>query len=232
MSLHTGHRERIKERFLAEGLDNFSQRHALELLLCFGNPRGDTAQIAQDLLDRFGTVSQVLDTPWEDMKKVKGVGDHIATLLTLIPQISRYYLVDRATKNETLQTTAECGAYLFRYFHARRNETVFMLCLDAKCKVLCCRELGEGGVNSANVPIRRIVETALSVNATTVVLGHNHPSGLAVPSADDVFTTRRVAAALDMVDIKLADHIVVADDDYVSLAESGMYYPGECRALV
>ena len=104
-----------------------------------------------------------------------------------------------------------------------------MLCLDAKCKVLCCKEIGEGSVNSAGVPIRRIVETALGVNATSVILAHNHPSGLALPSREDIQTTRRVAMALDAVEIDLVDHIVVADGDFVSLAQSGLYSPDQCR---
>jgi DNA repair protein RadC len=128
-----------------------------------------------------------------------------------------------------LSTVDACGKYLVPYFQSRRNETVFLLCLDAKCKVLCCKELGEGSVNSAAVPIRRIVEVALGANATSVVLAHNHPSGLAIPSGEDVQTTRRVAIALNAVEITLADHIVVADDDYVSLAQSGLYRPESCR---
>jgi DNA repair protein RadC len=80
--------------------------------------------------------------------------------------------------------------------------------------------VGEGSVNSANVPIRRIVEIALSANATTVVLAHNHPSGLAIPSADDIQTTYRLAVALDAVEITLADHIVVSNEDYVSMVQS------------
>ena len=100
-------------------------------------------------------------------------------------------------------------------------ETVFLLCLDAKCKVLCCKEVGEGSVNSAAISVRRIVEVALASNATTVVLAHNHPSGLAIPSEEDIPTTRRVAAALNTVEIILADHIVVADDDFVSMVQSG-----------
>ena len=107
-----------------------------------------------------------------------------------------------------------------------------MLCLDAKCKLLCCKEIGEGSVNSANIPIRRVVEIALAVNATTVILAHNHPSGIAVPSGEDVLTTKRLAAALDAVEICLADHIVVADDDYVSMAQSGLYRPGTCRVIL
>ena len=113
------------------------------------------------------------------------------------------------------------------YFIGRPKETVYLLCMDAKCKVLCCREVGTGSVNSAGVSVRKIVETALGVNATTVILAHNHPSGLALPSGDDVMTTRRIAAALQAVEIVLADHIVIADEDYVSLVQSGLYRVGE-----
>ena len=118
------------------------------------------------------------------------------------------------------------------FFYGRRNETVYLLCLDAKCKVLCCKEIGEGSVNSAGVPIRRIVETALAANATSVVLAHNHPSGLALPSDADIQTTRRVAVALDAVEIGLIDHIVVADDDFVSMSQSGCYRADEGCAMV
>ena len=109
---------------------------------------------------------------------------------------------------------------------------MFLLCLDAKCKVLCCKEVGEGSVNSAAIPIRRIVELALGANATTVILAHNHPSGLALPSGDDVQTTWRIARALNTVEITLADHIVVADDDFVSLVQSGHYRPEDITAEV
>ena len=232
MSLHNGHRKRLKDRFRAEGLDHFSERHALELLLFYAIPQQDTAPVAEALLDRFDTLPQILEAPVEELEKVKGVGSNVATLLTLIPSISRYYLVRRVSESKILNTTDLCGEYLLQHFHGRRNETVFMLCLDAKCKVLCCREVGEGSVNSANIPIRRVVEIALGANATTVILAHNHPSGLAIPSHEDILTTRRVAAALDTVDICLADHIVVADDDFVSMAQSGQYRPGEHRVIL
>ena len=114
----------------------------------------------------------------------------------------------------------------------RDKETVFLLCLDAKCKVLGCKLVGEGSVNSAAVPIRRIVEMALGDNATSVVLAHNHPSGLALPSGEDIQTTRRLSLALRAVEIELVDHVVVADGDYVSLAQSGMYNPRECSTLI
>ncbi len=220
-SIHKGHRERLKARFLEEGLDNFTDIQVLELLLFYAIPQKDTNPIAHELLDHFGSLSQVLEAPVEELKKVNGIKDNAATLLSLITQISRYYQVDCSQRVEVLTTLDACGAYLVPRFFGRSNETVFLLCLDAKCKVLSCKEVGEGSVNSAGISIRKIVETALAANATTVVLAHNHPSGVALPSNDDVQTTRRIAAALSAVEVHLADHIVVAEGDYVSMVQSG-----------
>ena len=232
MSIHDGHRQRLKNRFLRDGLDNFEELQVLELLLFYCIPRQDTNPIAHRLLDHFGSLTQVLEAPPEELKKVSGIGDNVATFLALITSVGRYYLVNRISSVKILQDPVSCGHYLLPRFFGRRNETVFLLCLDAKCKVLCCKEVGEGSVNSAAVPIRRIVEMALSANATSVVLAHNHPSGVAVPSGEDIQTTRRLALALSAVEITLADHIIVADDEFVSLQQSGLYSPEACQALV
>lgn len=220
-SIHKGHRERLKARFLEEGLDNFTDIQALELLLFYAIPQKDTNPVAHALLDHFGSLSQVLEADVEELKKVPGISDHSATLLALVTELGRYYQVDCAQRVEVLTTLDACGAYLVPRFFGRSNETVFLLCLDAKCKVLCCKEIGEGSVNSTSISIRKVVETALSANATTVVLAHNHPSGVALPSSEDVQTTRRIAAALSAVEVHLADHIVVAEGDYVSMVQSG-----------
>ena len=225
--VHKDHRRRLKDRFLLEGLDNFTQIQALELLLFYCIPRRDTNPIAHALLDRFGSFSRVLEAPAEELKQVAGVGDEAATFLRLIPELSRYYNVNCAQRIRILTSVEACGRYLMPYFDNRRNETVFLLCLDAKCKVICCREVGEGSVNYAGVPIRRIVEMALAENATSVVLAHNHPSGIALPSREDILTTQRLATALDAVEVTLADHIVVAEGDFVSMAQSGYFRPGE-----
>ena len=229
MSIHDGHRQRLKTRFREEGLDHFEEHEVLELLLYYTIPRRDTNPIAHELMNRFGSLSQVLDARSEELAKVDGMGDAAATFLSLITAVGRYYLVNRTMLETILPTLDKCGQYLVPFFHGRRNEMVYILCLDAKCKVLCCKEMGEGSVNSAGVPIRRIVETALGVNATSVILAHNHPSGFAFPSDEDVLTTRRVALALDAVEIQLVDHIIVSDDDFVSLAQSGLYNPEKCR---
>lgn len=229
MSLNEGHRQRVKNRFLAEGLDAFEEVHVLELLLFYCIPRSDTKLLAKELIAHFGSLAQVLEATPEELQKIKGIKEHTATFLNLITAVSRYYQVHRRSQITVLNTIEKCGQYLLPYFIGRPNETVFLLCLDAKCKVLCCREVGTGSVNSAGVSVRKIVETALGVKATTVILSHNHPSGLALPSGDDVLTTRRIAAALQAVEIILADHIVVADEDYVSLIQSGLYHVGDAE---
>jgi DNA repair protein RadC len=180
-------------------------------------------------MQRFGSLSRVLEASPEELMEVNYIGDNVATLFKLVTALGRYYQVNCAMREKILTTIDECGKYLTPFFFGRQQETVFLLCLDAKCKVLCCEKVGQGGVNSAGVPIRQIVETALKANATSAILAHNHPSGLALPSREDVQTTRRVAAALDAVEIELTDHIIVADQDWVSLAQSGLYRAEECR---
>ena len=221
MSIHDGHRQRMKDRFQKEGLDHFDEHQVLELLLFYCIPRMDTNPIAHALIDRFGSLAQVLEAPVEELEKVPGIGHNAAVFLSLVMAAGRYYQVNCASRNVILTTVEACGRYLMPFFFGRRNETVYLLCLDAKCKVLSCKEIGEGSVNSAGVPIRRIVETALASNATSVVLAHNHPSGMAIPSPEDIQTTRRLAAALNAVEIHLADHIIIADDDHISMVQSG-----------
>ena len=223
--IHKGHRQRLKDRFLAEGLENFNDINALELLLFYCVPRKDTNPLAHRLLAHFGKLHQVLEAPYEELMKVEGVNPNIATFLTMFYALSRYYAKNRTEEVQILKNIAQCGEFLLPYFHGLQKETVYLLCLDAKCKVLGCKKVGEGSVNSASISIRKIVETALGTNAVSVVLAHNHPSGLAIPSPEDIQTTKRLGRALHAVEIVLVDHLVVADDEFVSIAQSGKYSP-------
>ena len=115
-----------------------------------------------------------------------------ATYLNMIPSACLYSQVHKGKlENVPVLTTEDCGAYMMPYFMGRTKETVYLLSLDAKCKPLSCRQIGEGGINSAGVSLRAIVETALTEQASTVILAHNHPSGIALPSNEDIMTTRK-----------------------------------------
>ncbi|MCI8526524.1 MAG: DNA repair protein RadC [Oscillospiraceae bacterium] len=221
MAMHDGHRQRMRQRYLRAGLDGFDDLAILEFLLHFAIPRRDTNPIAHALLDRYGSLSAVLEAPAADLQQVEGVGESAAVLLTLLPAVARRHMIQRAEIGAVLDTTTKCGEYLLPRFFGERDEVVWMLCLDAKLTAVDCRLLARGGFNTVAVSARKVVETALRCNAASVVLAHNHPGGIAVPSAEDTRTTDRLRRALSAVGIELADHIVAAGGDFVSMAASG-----------
>ena len=221
MDDNLGHRDRLRKRFLKTGLEGLADYEMLELLLFYAIPRRDTKSIAKALLNKFGTVDAVLDAPAGHLKEVAGIGENAATLIKLIVPLSREYLITRNRSGEILNSTEKAGRYLLHRFHAEHDEVVYMLCLDSKFKTLDCRLMFRGSVNSANINVRKIVEHALARHAVSVIIAHNHISGVTRPSREDIDATRRVAEALKTVDITLADHIIIAGDGYVSMADMG-----------
>lgn len=221
MSIHDGHRQRLKEEFLARP-DSFPDHKVLELLLFYANPRGDTNPTAHALMERFGSLSGVLDALPAELKKVPGVGDHTIALLKAVKEFSGRYLTDRASLTEIIRTTEDAKVQFRPYFFGARSERVCLLCMDGKGKCLGVRLVGEGSVNAAEVTSRNVVEAALSLNASRVILAHNHVSGLALPSVEDKATTQRLRDVLRTVGVELEDHMIFADDDMVSLRDSGV----------
>ena len=222
MSIHEGHRERMRKQLKTSGMDSLSDVQVLEMLLYYAAPRGDTNPAAHALLKRFGTLDGVFSAPETELRKIDGVGEAAAQLLLLVPQVARRCLMSRSMQIQVLDTTSKCGQYLLPFFHGEREEVVYLLCLDAKCKALDCVLIHRGGVNVASIAARKVVKTALDANATSVVLAHNHPSGLALPSPEDRQTTLVLKRALEAVGVVLADHIIVADGDFVSMRDDGI----------
>ncbi|NCE64747.1 DNA repair protein RadC [Pseudoflavonifractor sp. 524-17] len=222
MGIHEGHRQRLKAEFLARP-DSFPDHKALELLLFYANPRSDTNPVAHELIERFGSLSGVLDAPEEEVQKVKSVGEHAAVLLKCVKEISRRYLVDRSSFDNIIDSTGTAVRKLRPYFFGARNERVYLLCMDGKRKMLGIRSAGEGSVNSVSITNRQIAEKALALNTTNLILAHNHTSGLAFPSPEDKATTLRLMRFLSEMDIVLVDHIILTDDDAVSLRDSGFF---------
>lgn len=220
-NIHEGHRKRMKERFMKSGLDDFAPHNVLEFLLFYSIPRGDTNPIAHRLIDAFGSLSGVFDATPEELMKVSGVGESTAILISMIPQMARKYLEDKADVVNVVGGCGDIGAYLLPKFVGRTNEALMMVSIDNKNKVISCSVVAEGTVDSAKVSRRKVMEEAMKVKATRVILAHNHPRGVAVPSAEDVAMTREIGRLFAQVGIELVDHIIIADDDYVSMAASG-----------
>lgn len=222
MSVHEGHRERMRRQMKTSGMDSLSDVQVLEVALYYAIARRDTNEIAHALLRRFGSLSGVLEAPRAELLKIDGVGESAADLLLLFIQMERRHLMDRAGRETILDTTCKCAQYLMPRFIGEQEEVVYLLCLDAKCKALDCSLIHRGAVNMTAISVRKIVKAALDHNATSVVVAHNHPSGLALPSREDRATTLALKAALDAVDVVLVDHVIVADEDFVSLADDGL----------
>ena len=222
MSGHEGHRERMKRRFLRHGLTSFEDHNVLELLLFFAVPRQDTNELAHKLLESFGSLDKVFEARPEELMRVPGIGEHAATLIRLVPAAAQRYFLVKESMADILPDTESVGRFLIPRFMNLRRECVILLCLDAKMKVLDCREVGEGGLTFANFSVRDIVQTCLMYDTKYAVLSHNHASGIAVPSQEDIFTTHELRRALAMVDIRLLDHIIVAGQDFVSLKADGV----------
>ncbi len=221
---HEGHRIRLKHRFIKSGLDDFEPHNILELILFYSVPRKDTNPLAHRLIDRFGSLSAVLDANPEELMKVEGVTENTAVLLSMLPQVARKYLEDKTDATNLVGDINDIGIYLLPKFVGRTAETMMLVSIDNKGKIICCSIIAEGDSTQASVSKRKIMEEAIRVGATRVVLAHNHPIGFAVPSDEDIDMTEKIYALLRTVGIELIDHIIFAQDDFVSLAASGIEF--------
>lgn len=221
--LHAGHRERMYESFRRAGLDGFSDYQALELLLTFAIVRRDTNELAHRLLEQFGSFHAVLNAPQESLASVPGMTQRAALLISLLPQLWQRYETDAAIREDDVYpNSAACAERLRGCFRGVRREQAWLMCLDAKCKLLDLRRLSEGSVNATSLPIRRIIEIALAVNATSVVIAHNHTSGIYFPSRSDLELTMQLRQTLASLDLLLADHLIFSGSQFYSLCSNGL----------
>ena len=222
-NIHGGHRTRMKQRYLHQGLDGFSDHEALELLLYYAIPRADVNPLAHRLIDHFGSLHAVLDAEAAELTEVEGVGESTALLLRFVRDMNRRYLLDGQEKRPSLADSAAAGRLFLPYFYGIREERVYAAFLDDELRLLSCRLLFEGGINYAPLSTRKLVEAALREKATCVILAHNHPAGQAIPSVEDREATLQIRSALEAVQIRLLDHIIVAGEEFISMEECGHF---------
>lgn len=225
MGVHDGHRSRLRETFLTHGIEGMQDVNALELLLFYAVPRRDTNELAHALLARFGSLEGVFAATREELCEVDGIGDCAAGLILLVPAMLKKSRLSRTAQIRRIRSSTDACNYFLPRFMNERDELVFLLCLDAGRGVICCEEMGRGVVNAVDTSIRRMVEKALRMRACSVIVAHNHPGGVALPSREDERFTRQLYSALDSVGVRLEDHIIAADESCCSLADLGILHP-------
>lgn len=223
-NIHDGHRERLRNEFLNLGENQSMHDHKLlEMLLFYAIPRKDTNPIAHALIDTFGSFSAVFDADVESLANVKGMTKNAAVLIKSILPIARTYVASKSSTDKCIKTFEDIGNFFMAKYLGIKSETCSMLCLNGKGEILTFEVISDGDLDSTGLSIRTVLEKVIKTSATAVVLAHNHPSGIALPSVQDIELTKMVAAALKTISVTLIDHLIIANNDYISMAQSSKY---------
>lgn len=221
MTMHDGHRRRLRERFRTESLENFQPHEVLELLLFYARARGDVNPLAHQLLDTFGSLRGVLEATVDQLTAVPGVGEETATLLSLMVPMFRRYELCLCEEHQYLGNCASVKAYCRSLLTGLRMERLYLISMSTQMRVIGRRLITEGNLSEVPAYPRLMVEAALSHNAYGVILCHNHPGGDARPSQGDVFVTRELDGLFAKLGMVLIDHVIVAGGTVYSMVEHG-----------
>lgn len=218
-----GHRERLRERFENSGFTGFHDYEVMEFMLTFIFRQGDVKPLAKELLKTFGSFSKVLDASIDELENVKGMGKASALSLSAFRHAMAYYFQNLVVSNKE-QITKMSGLVemLQASLGHKPNEVLFAIFLNSKNEVLATKEVGEGTVSQASAFPRKIVEEALKQKATSIILAHNHPGGVAEPSKDDEKITVEIQKALALLEISLQDHLILANNEYYSFKRNNL----------
>ena len=212
--IHAGHRQRMKERFLANGLEGFSPHEAIELILYYAIPRRDVNELSHRLIERFGSYKGIFDASYEDLLSVEGIGENAAILFKLMAASWRKYALSNEIEPFLYDDPKKIGNYAVKLFIGASVEKLYVMFFDNKMMLLDTTKITKNTVNSVHASTRIIVEKAFKKNASSIILIHNHPSGLANPSDDDICYTHNLKSVLKGVGIDLIDHIIVSGKYY------------------
>lgn len=217
-NIHKGHRQSVRERYYVDGMNGMPDHNILEFLLFFAIPYKDTNEIAHLLIDRFGSFSGVLQASLEELKGVKGMTENAACLITMLLPIYRHYFDDQTSKSPSYATAKDLADYIRPKFIDSVNERAFLICFDNSHHLITSRQICEGSLSSAVFKNRDIAQAVLETKASEVILVHNHPVGIALPSENDVKATIQVYDFLKYLDVKLTDHIIITREGHCSMA--------------
>lgn len=216
-----GHRKRLRDKFLAAGLDGFLDYEIIELLLTLGTPRKDCKQPAKDAVKKFKGLVGVIDATLEELQQIKGIGPSNAFGIKLFRSVSERYAKEKIDKPILLNSPKLIFEYLREKIGNEKKEHFIILCLDTHSNLIV-EDVSVGILNASLVHPREVFKKAILNNSSHVVVAHNHPSGDPTPSQEDIATTKRLTEAGNILGISVVDHIIVTQKSYASFKEEGL----------
>lgn len=212
---HEGHRKRCKTRVITDGCKKITDVDLLEMLLFYAIPRVDTRKQAEALINKYGSLQNVLNADTDELTKLTGVKENAQVFFALLRETAARVSVKE--HDDSLLEGENLKKYLIELYKGTTAETVYALYFGADSSFLGKQLVFRGGISSARFSLRTITEGVIRVGGKSVVLAHNHPSGVLVPSGEDIISTKRIAAHLAANDINLIEHFIVGKDDCVGI---------------
>ncbi|MCL1987728.1 MAG: DNA repair protein RadC [Firmicutes bacterium] len=218
-NIHENHRSRIRKRFTENGLKGFADHEVLELLLYYCYPRKDTNAIAHAMLREYGSLYNLFEADIQDIVNRCNTTQNVAVLLTMIPKLANLYFSSKWTTEKPILDNLDTAIkYATSLFIGRTKETFYIFCLDSAYKLNQTALIAEGTLSETPIYPREIVSEALKHQAVNLILAHNHPSGNATPSHQDIETTKKIAEIMQFLGITLIDHLIIAGINHYSFA--------------
>lgn len=224
VNIHSGHRKKVKDRFFECGFTGMPDHNILEAILFLGIPQKDTNPIAHELMDTFGSFSAVLEAKKSDLIKIRGMTENAAFAIMSYLPVNRRYIESLQKKKPVFENNDQIVDYLKPLFFEKSTiERVFVLCFDSKNRLIACRNVCDGDISSALFDVRELTRIVLEVNAQKIIIAHSHPHGVALPSREDISTTKLIFEMMKFIKVHLEDHLIVTDTGYMSMAKSRHY---------
>ena len=224
--LHKNHRQRMRDRFMSEGPDHFAIHELLEILLYYCKPQVDTNPCAHELIERFGGIKGIFEASADELAAVKGVGEQTAVLLHLIPELLRRYEREVREPITVYDTMSKMAYYLHSYFVGRSTERLYMMVFNNRMNMIDFVKISEGTVNGTDIFLRVMEERILRKKGASVLIAHNHPNGLPIPSGNDLEITETLYRHLATLGITVLEHLIFTDDRFFPIMKAHF---GTCR---
>ena len=220
---HKGHRIKVRNRYYETGFNGMADHNVLEMLLFFGIPYRDTNEMAHELISRFGCFSAVLEADVKDLITVKGMTENAACLISMIRPLYKRYMEDICSRKPVFDSKEKISEFIRSLFLDTNDERLYALAYDSSRRFIGYKNIGDGDIRSSRADIRKLSAFVLECKATDIILAHNHPHGIALPSTEDIDCTKYIYKILEALKVRLLDHIIVNESDYISMAETMRY---------